>query len=194
MPSLYRIFAREVDAGQRFSAAGDSSAAQSAGFNLVSLLNPWRKIIGIAKKSKQALLTAFQWVCVFCHAGVEIPMFVFLELTSLSSTMALTFEECDDLLKTLLCSVWLRSIGKYDLQKAVEELHGRLASSLNEQLEDESRAMNSSAFHLLLTWRRTSLIGILVTISSVVLLPCVSFCTDVIGKQSLSWVLCCKRK
>ncbi|KAJ7219313.1 hypothetical protein GGX14DRAFT_435653 [Mycena pura] len=124
MPSLYRLFPREADTSQRFSATYDSSApAEGVG---ASLLDPWRVVLDIGSRSRTGFSQSLKWLTAFARSGVEVPVSVFERFSSLAIKFQAPLLESMLLVDALMASSWLKATDRNQLQNVIASLHSQL--------------------------------------------------------------------
>ncbi|KAJ7449837.1 hypothetical protein FB451DRAFT_1286715 [Mycena latifolia] len=132
MPSLYRLFPREVDASQRFSTAVDPSAtAEGVG---IPPLDPWRVVTDAGSQSRDGFLRSLQWLCAFARSGVDMPVSIFERFSSLATEFQASLWDSMLLVDALLASSWLKPTGRNQLQQIIASLHSRLLPHIMECL------------------------------------------------------------
>ncbi|KAJ7582678.1 hypothetical protein C8J56DRAFT_1167735 [Mycena floridula] len=134
MPSLSRLFPREMDAAQRYSTA-DRITAQ---VDEAAAPDPWRILAHTASQSNEGLIRSLHWICIFARAGVDVPIPTFQHLASLSAEFQTSLSGSLLLMKALLASTWLKSMGRQDLQTVVADLHSRLSQEILKSLTNRS--------------------------------------------------------
>ncbi|KAF8894642.1 hypothetical protein BD779DRAFT_1502197 [Infundibulicybe gibba] len=122
MSSLYRLFPREADTTQRLSTFNILSNQGDA--NMTNL-DPWRAVISIATKSKSGLSRSLRWLCLFACSGVEIPDTTLARFSVLAYKWKTTLTDSLIFAKAVMYSVWLKSMGRSELQRIFATLHAR---------------------------------------------------------------------
>ncbi|KAJ7172444.1 hypothetical protein C8R46DRAFT_149097 [Mycena filopes] len=123
MQSLYRLFPRETDPSQRFSAAPDAALAVETG---ATVLDPWRVVTNVASQSAGGLSRSLQWLCAFARSGVDIPVSIFEHFSSLATDFQAPLSDAMLLVESLLAVSWLKPTGRSQLQTIIASLHSRL--------------------------------------------------------------------
>ncbi|KAF7363482.1 hypothetical protein MSAN_01004100 [Mycena sanguinolenta] len=123
MPSLYRLFPREIDPSQRFSAAPDVTAAPESGG---APLDPWRVVMDIGSQSREGFSQSLQWLCTFARSGVDVPVSTFERFSALATDFHASLSDSMLLVESLLAFCWLKPTGRHQLQNIVASLHSRL--------------------------------------------------------------------
>ncbi|KAJ6502509.1 hypothetical protein C8R45DRAFT_976826 [Mycena sanguinolenta] len=131
MPSLYRLFPREIDPSQRLSAAPDATpAAESAG----APIDPWRVVMDIGSQSQGGFSQSLQWLCTFARSGVDVPVSTFERFSALSTDFHASLSDSMLLVESLLAFCWLKPTGRHQLQNIFASLHSRLLPHILECL------------------------------------------------------------
>lgn len=133
MPSLYRLFPREIDVSQRYSVADLASPP----IDDSSVFDPWRLLVRVASESKEGLRRSLPWLCIFACGGIDVPVATYLRFSSLVSDQNLSLLESLLLVKAVMSSTWLKSMGRQELQVIFADLHTRLASEIQRNLLDQ---------------------------------------------------------
>jgi hypothetical protein len=126
MPSLYRLFNRESEGGNRFSNLFDSSLGPSDAVGM-AVVDSWRLVMKVASTNKDGWSRSLQWLCLFARSGVDIPVPTYSAFSSLADKFEASLPECVLLVEAALSSTWLKSIGRQELQNMFSVLHSRLA-------------------------------------------------------------------
>ncbi|KAJ7774854.1 hypothetical protein B0H16DRAFT_1508657 [Mycena metata] len=124
MQSLYRLFPRETDASQRFSAALDLTITTETGG--AAVLDPWRVVMSVGSQSEGGFSQSLQWLCAFARSGVDIPVSIFERFSSLATDFQASLSDSTLLVESLLAVSWLKPTGRSELQNVLASLHSRL--------------------------------------------------------------------
>ncbi|EMD38403.1 hypothetical protein CERSUDRAFT_113558 [Gelatoporia subvermispora B] len=116
--SLNRLFNREVEASQRFSAIIDPRQTLTDATSLANV-NALRTMTDIATSNKDGFQQAIHWLCLFLRSGVDIPIPIFQQFSNLAQRFGATLEDCSVLVKATLWSAWLKSLGRQELQSVI---------------------------------------------------------------------------
>lgn len=131
MPSLLRLFPRETDPSQRFSAVDPSTTTEGVA---ITSIDPWRVVTEVASQSKDGFSRSLQWLCVFARSGVDVPVAIFELFSSLATDFQTSLSDSTLLVNALLASSWLKPTGRNQLQNILASLHSRLLSHILECL------------------------------------------------------------
>ena len=137
MPSLYRLFPREVETSHRLSTALDPTAAQTDNTAPVTI-DPWRVVTDIAKASRDGLSRSLQWLCVFSRSGVDIPVSTYMQFSSLVTKSDIPLANSLLLVNAAMMSSWLKSMGRHQLQMMFSAIHAQLAPHVLDCLKNNS--------------------------------------------------------
>lgn len=137
MPSLSRIFLREAEPSHRLSVMVDTISSESA--TLVSF-DPWRVVMDTAEQSNEGLSRSLQWLCLFSRSGVIIPDEKFTHFASILAERDCQLSESILLVKAVLASAWLQSLGRQHLQTVISVLHSRFAVHIADSLKRNSES------------------------------------------------------
>ncbi|TFY64018.1 hypothetical protein EVJ58_g2900 [Rhodofomes roseus] len=151
LPSLARLFNREVETAQRFSSVVEPrrSVADASDLAASSAL---RVLVETATASQEGLRETTHWLCLCVRSGVDISVQTFIQLAGLASRFNADLADCSLLIKAVLWSTWLRSVGRQELQTVVTRVHAQLAEQVIGALRarDNVSDMHSLAICLLL--------------------------------------------
>ncbi|OBZ75571.1 hypothetical protein A0H81_04216 [Grifola frondosa] len=136
LTSLSRLFNREIETSQRFSIF-DSRLTMSDANNL-STVNPLRVVIDTATGSKTGFEQTLHWLCLFVRSGVDISVPTFMQFASLAQKFGATLDQCSSLVKAVLWSAWLRSMGRQELQSVIALVHSYTRMHVVERLQSRS--------------------------------------------------------
>jgi hypothetical protein len=142
MPSLYRLFNRETEGGNRLSTLIDASLGPADAIGM-AVVDSWRLIMKVASTDKDSWSRSLKWLCVFARSGVDIPVPAYLTFSSLGNTFQASLPECVLLVEAALSSTWLKSIGRQELQIMFSALHSRLASQLLDCLQSKTHLLEA---------------------------------------------------
>lgn len=123
MPSLHRLFSREVEATHRASTILDLISTEGAGV----AVDPWRVVFNIGAQSEEGVTRSLQWLCALARSGVDIPITSFMRFSSLVTSFDSPLSDSLLLVKAAMSSAWLNSIGRQELQLLFSALHSRLS-------------------------------------------------------------------
>jgi hypothetical protein len=129
MSSLYRLFNREGEGGNRSSVLIDASLGPADAVGM-AVVESWRLVMRVASTDKDSWSRSLQWLCVFARSGVDIPVPTYLAFSSLANKFEASLPECVLLVEAALSSTWLKSMGRQELQTMFSALHSRLAPQL----------------------------------------------------------------
>lgn len=137
MPSLYRLFNRETDGGNRFSTLIDASLGPVDVVG-AAVVDSWRLVMKVASADKEGWIRSLKWLCVFARSGVEIPVATYKTFSTLAAKFAATLSECALLVEAAFSSTWLKSLGRQELQTIFSALHTRLSPQILEYLRSKT--------------------------------------------------------
>ena len=133
LTNLPRLLNREVEAPARWTSAFDATV-NSFEHADAPLLDPWKVVISIASKNYDGLRKTLEWLGVFAYSGVDIPSSTFTRLSSLIRESHSPFE-CDVLLcRALFMSIWVKSLGRQNLQELIMDLYERNLEYLSDNI------------------------------------------------------------
>lgn len=133
MPSLTRLFPRDMDGYQRSSAVYETP--QQDGFNLHAT-DPWRVVVNFAKKSKDCLSQGLRWLGILATSGVDVPDTTFIRFAALLIHYENPLSDALLLVKAALASIWLKSLGRQSTQSMFATLHSQYSSHLVDCLKE----------------------------------------------------------
>lgn len=93
-------------------------------------INPLRDLVDTAKVNEDGFSKGLHWLCLFVASGIEVPISLFKDYASLASQFKADLETCSMLVRAILWSCWLRSIGRQDLQAVIAAVHGYLSTDI----------------------------------------------------------------
>ncbi|KAF8077923.1 hypothetical protein FPV67DRAFT_1403007 [Lyophyllum atratum] len=134
MPSLLRLFPREADVSTPYSAAFGQTDPPIG----VMTMEPWRVVTRIAAESEEGLTRSLQWLCLFSHSGVEVPLATFKLFSSLGIEYEIPLPISLLLARSIMSSTWLKSKGRQEVQVLLSELHTRLCPQIISKLNTGS--------------------------------------------------------
>ncbi|TFK42558.1 hypothetical protein BDQ12DRAFT_676416 [Crucibulum laeve] len=124
MPSLYRMMPRESEVSILYNGPMDQPAGATVQDDF------WHTIMDIAAQSKEGLTHGLQWLCTCAKSGMDISGMTFMRFSSMAATLADCLPAALLLTDAVMSSVWMKSIGRQELQLVFSSLHSRLASEL----------------------------------------------------------------
>lgn len=133
MPSLFRLFNREIEGANRFSSLVDASFGPVDAVG-TAVVDSWRLIMRVASADKEGWSRSLTWLCVFARSGVEIPVTTYKMFASLATEFSATLFECALLVEAAFISTWIKSMGRQELQIIFSALHSHLASQILESI------------------------------------------------------------
>ena len=123
MPSLLRLFPEDKT---RFSTTLDAAIPDAEQKGLQPP-DPWRQLMELASKGREGLSRSLQCLCVFACSGVDIPISTFLQFLSLVTNFGASLVDTLLFIEAAFFSMYLKSLGRQDLQAVLSALHSRLA-------------------------------------------------------------------
>lgn len=133
MPSLYRLFPREYEAGQRWSSASEVPGLVKETVGSM-VADPWESVQEMV--SQEGTKTAVQTFSVFARSGVDIPVSVFSYLgVQLQETTA-TFEDALVFTHALLSTIWLQPKGRDTILDVLLTLHAHFREIVFKNVEE----------------------------------------------------------
>lgn len=131
-----RLFNRESEGSARWTSAFDATITSFEHVN-APLLDPWRVVTGIASHDYDGLKRGLDWLSIFASSGVDIPVTTFLQMSALARDLNATFEDHLKLAEAAFMAIWIKSLGRQDLQKMISDLHDRNVNFVLTQLGKE---------------------------------------------------------
>ena len=86
-----------------------------------------RVLVETATSSREGFRDTVHWLCLCVRSGVDISVPTFMQLASLAVRFNADLAECSLLIRAVMWSTWLRSVGRQELQSMVTKLHAHLA-------------------------------------------------------------------
>lgn len=80
-----------------------------------------------ATSSRKGFRDTVHWLCLCVRSGVDISVPTFMQLASLAVRFNADLTECSLLIRAVMWSTWLRSVGRQELQTMVMKIHAHLA-------------------------------------------------------------------
>ncbi|KAL0946866.1 hypothetical protein HGRIS_013032 [Hohenbuehelia grisea] len=131
MPSLSRLLHREPDSSNRMSlvhsSAQDSFVTQAG--------DAWLVVTNMASQSSAGFSQSMRWLVAFAHSGLDIPMSTWIEFSSLVDRFNASFNDCELFVEAAVTSIWLRSMGRQQIQGIIGSLQKRLSSFIVDSLK-----------------------------------------------------------
>ena len=93
-------------------------------------VEPWGVIMRSATTDKSGLCRALQWLCIMTRSGVDVPISLFQQVLPLVIRFSLSVNDLVPFTRALLSALWLRSLGRQELQHTVGALHVYLGRSV----------------------------------------------------------------
>lgn len=146
MPSLPRIFPRDAETFQRSGANPDLVETQGEGLG-PTMIDAWRPVIRISSESKEGLSRGLQWLCLLAHSGVEVPVTVFTRFSTLVTEHKSSLPDSLLLVKAIMFSTWLKSVGRQELQIVFSQLHTRLAPIIKAQFANGNEVIERWVYY-----------------------------------------------
>ncbi|CDO71214.1 hypothetical protein BN946_scf184863.g9 [Trametes cinnabarina] len=130
LTSLSRLFNKELDSSsQRFSTVVDPRLTMTENPSLLNV-NPMRVIIDIATRSKDGYDRTLHWLCLFVRSGIEISTPTFIQLVSLGNRFGVSLDQSSLVIRAVLWSCWLKSMGRQEMQGVVAAIHSSIGGEL----------------------------------------------------------------
>lgn len=133
MPSLHRLFPREAEGSHRYSTIDSATLPMDRIGS--SALDPWRLLVRVAYEGADGLSRSLQWLCVFACAGVDVPVATYLQFSSIIVDQKASLPESLLLVKAMIASTWLKSMGRNEIQAGISALHSHLLPRILESLK-----------------------------------------------------------
>uniref|UniRef100_A0A0W0F9A2 Uncharacterized protein n=1 Tax=Moniliophthora roreri TaxID=221103 RepID=A0A0W0F9A2_MONRR len=140
LPSLMRIFQREADISQRVSLL-DSVVHLSDHLSF----DPWGLVLQTASESNDGLQRGLNWLRIFASSGINIPYATFERMLQLLDQFGASTSHSLVFVNSMLSSVWLKPLGRDQLQRLVATLHVRLHPILIARLKEQGNDPESIA-------------------------------------------------
>ncbi|KZT67735.1 hypothetical protein DAEQUDRAFT_712938 [Daedalea quercina L-15889] len=126
IPSLGRLFNREIETVQRFSSVVEPRKSATDMSDLAAS-TALRVLVDTATASYEGYQETIHCLCLCVRSGVDISVQTFLQLASLAVEFSADFRMCSLLINAVMWSTWLRSVGRQELQSLVIRIHTHLA-------------------------------------------------------------------
>jgi hypothetical protein len=84
----------------------------------------------VASTDLKGLRKVLNWLRIFAASGVEIPVATFMQVSNGARDLDASFDDDAQLCETILLSVWMKSLGRQELQKVITDIHWRNASTV----------------------------------------------------------------
>ena len=101
-----------------------------------------RVLVETAMGSQERFQETTHWLCLCVRSGVDISVQTFMQLASLALRFDTGLADCSLLIKAVMWSTWLRSVGRQELQSLVTEIHGHLAQQVISALHARDNVSN----------------------------------------------------
>ena len=139
MSSLSRLLSHETGTVQRLSSLMDltSPTVNQSGSSSV---DPLRVIVNFARQTPQGLFISLRWLLLFSRSGIDIPTAIFMQFCSLVTAQEQLIN-VQVLVQAVLSSVWLRSLGRQDIQQILAALHVQFSRNILESLKSEKEML-----------------------------------------------------
>ncbi|EJD06034.1 uncharacterized protein FOMMEDRAFT_119510 [Fomitiporia mediterranea MF3/22] len=137
LPTLPRLFNRDVEGTARWTSAFDATVTSFEHVN-APLLEPWRVVTDVAARDYDGLKKGLDWLCIFASSGVDIPVNTFLQISALARDLNAPFDDHMKLAEAVFMSIWIKSLGRLDLQRLISDLHDRFVNYILARLERDS--------------------------------------------------------
>ncbi|KAH0583846.1 hypothetical protein H2248_009444 [Termitomyces sp. 'cryptogamus'] len=129
--SLPRLFPREGDTNTNiYSEPVDLPMGNAP-------VDPWQTIIRMAGEGSQEPGRCLQWLYLFAHSGVDIPLTVFETFSALVKRVGISLANSLLLAKAILVSTWLKPKGRQEIQSLISQLHERLRLQIMNALKSK---------------------------------------------------------
>ncbi|KAH8117558.1 hypothetical protein DFH11DRAFT_1504486 [Phellopilus nigrolimitatus] len=137
--TLARLFNRDAEGSVRWTSAFDATITSFEHIN-DPLVDPWRIVISVASRDYDGLRKGLNWLRLFALSGVDIPVTTFLQISALARDLEASFEDHVLLGEAAFMAIWIKSLGRQDLQKVISDLHDRCGSRILERIRSNSNA------------------------------------------------------
>ncbi|KAI0062284.1 hypothetical protein BV25DRAFT_1804358 [Artomyces pyxidatus] len=127
--SLQRLLNRDGGISQRVSSAVNLTATIIDPTSLTAV-DPWTTVLRVATADVDGLRKSLQWLYMFARSGVDIPVSIFQQFASFTGRSRNSLVETIPLVKAILSSLWLKSLGRQELLTTIGSLHLRLSSDV----------------------------------------------------------------
>ena len=131
LPSLGRLANLETDNTQKI---GNTTS----GFNQVdrpAQCDPMTVVLNLATHGSSALSKSLTFLTILTKSGVVVQATTFKQFaTLLDPTSPYSIENATDLLRCILYSLWLRSLGRQDVQPVIAFIHSRMEQIVGDGL------------------------------------------------------------
>ncbi|KAF9454513.1 hypothetical protein P691DRAFT_770412 [Macrolepiota fuliginosa MF-IS2] len=142
--ALLRSFPRGSD--HRTTTMIISATGESLDRSVGLETDPWQVITDITQESQAGLKKALCWLNLLSRSGLEVPLDVYKQFISALKAMNNPLNESCLFIKTILASLWLRSLGRLQYQPLIASFHYSLVPGIHSALKETStRSMALSA-------------------------------------------------
>ncbi|KAK0197058.1 hypothetical protein F5146DRAFT_1099379 [Armillaria mellea] len=131
IPSLSRLFARDVQESTSRASVFDSTTGQDTSD---AAIDPWRRVISVSTENKAGLLRSLRWIYVFARSGVDVPVQTYFHFITLMEKFQTTVTESLLFVKTVMSSTWQRPTSRFEIQDMFAKLHTRLMPEVLQNL------------------------------------------------------------
>ncbi|KDQ60796.1 hypothetical protein JAAARDRAFT_173016 [Jaapia argillacea MUCL 33604] len=132
--SLQKLFNRDPEGIQRYSSMIDVSVAST---DVLANLDVWTIFLDFTSQ-RDSCIRAVSWMHCFASSGVDIPVPVYLQLSTLARQFDMSLEDWSTLILSTMLSTWLKSLGRQQLQGVIVSGHALLASHIIKCLHSRS--------------------------------------------------------
>ncbi|KAF8964709.1 hypothetical protein BDZ97DRAFT_1815206 [Flammula alnicola] len=127
IPSLHRLFSRENETMHQAINASDTPHP--------AFVDPLRAISNLASQSEVGLSRSLSYLSMVIKSGVHIPFSTFKHFLTLTiADKRNSLDNANMLVRAIVLSLWLRSMGRQDLQGLVASIHSHLSSHISQSL------------------------------------------------------------
>ncbi|KIY43409.1 hypothetical protein FISHEDRAFT_10379, partial [Fistulina hepatica ATCC 64428] len=90
-------------------------------------IDPWRALKSTANASVESFSSSVRWLCVIARSGIELPSYICSDFVDLAASFTASLSDSLTLVEAIMSTVWLRSLGRVELQGVVGCLDAYLA-------------------------------------------------------------------
>lgn len=126
MPSLQRLFAHENETLQLRSSTHMDLLSTTSAF-----IDPLQAIISQADQADDGLTRSLRCLLMCIRSGAIVPTQIFLQFLSLISTSSPhCLQDASILSECVMLSLWIRSLGRQELQNVISQMHAKMSSRI----------------------------------------------------------------
>ncbi|RXW20753.1 hypothetical protein EST38_g5104 [Candolleomyces aberdarensis] len=142
---LNRLFPRDADLNRLSSinSADSTKPRRNDADTQAASTNPFDVLVQVAGQSPSSLSQALEWLVMVARSGVEVPIQVFEQFLSLVTAPTGILLQAHSLVHAMTLCLWLRSLGRQNLQAILGRLHLSIDSSITAALKSTDTELKS---------------------------------------------------